>query len=122
MKYITCLFSALMALSFSFMSCASEVEIVSAHAECDAARQCIFRVELKHADTGWEHYANVWKVMTPDGDELVTRVLHHPHVNEQPFTRSSSRVKIAGDIKQVVIKAGDKPNGLNSLAYKLTLP
>ncbi|HED33856.1 MAG TPA: hypothetical protein ENJ08_06510 [Gammaproteobacteria bacterium] len=122
MKHIIYLFSVLIPLLFSSLSGASEVEIVSAHAECDAARQCIFRVALKHADTGWEHYANVWKVMTPDGDELVTRVLHHPHVNEQPFTRSSSRVKIAGDIKQVIIKAGDKPNGLNSLVYKLTLP
>ena len=114
--------SIVITLFISFVSHASEVEIVSVNAECDKARQCIFRVELRHADTGWDHYANRWQVMSPDGKVLVTRVLHHPHVNEQPFTRSSSRVTIADNIKQVIIKAGDKPNGQNSKPYKLKLP
>ncbi|VAW69538.1 hypothetical protein MNBD_GAMMA09-2504 [hydrothermal vent metagenome] len=109
------------ALFVSSILSASEVEIISVNAECDKARECIFRVELRHADTGWDHYANFWQVMGPDGKVLVERVLHHPHVNEQPFTRSSSRVTIAANIKQVTIKAGDKPNGLNSKVYKLTL-
>jgi len=99
MKYIIFSLSAITTLLFSSLSSASEVEIVSAVAECDATRACVFRVELRHADTGWEHYANLWEVMSPDGKKLVTRVLHHPHVNEQPFTRSSSRVKIADNIK-----------------------
>ncbi len=122
MSDVKILIGTIIALSISFISNASEVEIVSANAECDKARQCIFRVELRHADTGWEHYANFWQVMGPDGKVLVDRVLHHPHVNEQPFTRSSSRVGIASSIKHVTIKAGDKPNGLNSEIYKLTLP
>ena len=41
--------------------------------------------------TGWEHYANKWDVVGPDDTILGTRVLLHPHVNEQPFTRSFRR-------------------------------
>ena len=47
-------------------------------------------VTLRHADTGWDHYANRWEVIGPDGRVLATRVLYHPHVNEQPFTRSET--------------------------------
>ncbi len=47
-------------------------------------------VTLSHPDTGWDHYADIWRVYGPDGAQLAERVLAHPHVNEQPFTRSTS--------------------------------
>ena len=46
-----------------------------------------FRVTVRHDDTGWDHYADRWEVLGPDGTVLGIRVLHHPHENEQPFTR-----------------------------------
>lgn len=45
-------------------------------------------VTLAHPDTGWAHYADGWEVVSGDGATLGTRVLAHPHVDEQPFTRS----------------------------------
>ena len=45
-------------------------------------------VTLTHPDTGWDHYADGWEVVTGDGTSLGLRVLAHPHVDEQPFTRS----------------------------------
>ena len=42
-----------------------------------------FDVTVKHADTGWEHFANWWRVRTKDGKEIARRVLAHPHVDEQ---------------------------------------
>ncbi len=45
-------------------------------------------VTLSHPDTGWAHYANAWQVFAPDGSEIAVRPLAHPHVEEQPFTRS----------------------------------
>ena len=45
-------------------------------------------VTLAHPDTGWDHYADGWEVVTGDGTSLGLRVLAHPHVDEQPFTRS----------------------------------
>ena len=45
-------------------------------------------VTLAHPDTGWDHYADGWRVETEDGTVVGTRELLHPHVEEQPFTRS----------------------------------
>ena len=45
-------------------------------------------VTLSHPDTGWDHYADGWRIETEDGTVIGTRELLHPHVEEQPFTRS----------------------------------
>ena len=71
-----------------------------------------FSVTLKHADTGWEHYADGWGVYLEDGTELGYRVLHHPHVNEQPFTRSLNGVKVPSDVDRVVIVPRDSKHGV----------
>ena len=66
-----------------------------------------FDVTVRHGDTGWEHYADRWEVLTPDGEVVGARPLHHPHENEQPFTRSLSEVMIPADITAVTIRAHD---------------
>ena len=66
---------------------------------------------LEHGDTGWEHYADAWRVVSADGTVYGTRVLHHPHETEQPFTRSLGGVKIPVDVKQVFVEAHDKVHG-----------
>lgn len=68
-------------------------------------------VTLKHADTGWDHYADAWRVVDALGNVLGTRTLYHPHVNEQPFTRSLSGLKIPDDVNLVYIEAHDKGHG-----------
>lgn len=45
-------------------------------------------VTLAHPDTGWDHYADGWRIEAEDGTVVGTRKLLHPHVEEQPFTRS----------------------------------
>ena len=70
-----------------------------------------FSVTLKHADTGWEHYADGWGVYLEDGTELGYRVLAHPHVNEQPFTRSLGGVTVPAGVKRVVIVPKDSVHG-----------
>lgn len=45
-------------------------------------------VTLWHADTGWDDYADAWRIVTESGEVVGERILVHPHVNEQPFTRS----------------------------------
>ena len=62
---------------------------------------------MKHDDEGWNHYANRWEVLSPDGGVLATRVLAHPHDQEQPFTRSLTNVKVPGDLSEVVVRAHD---------------
>ena len=71
-----------------------------------------FDVTVRHADTGWKHYANKWDIVAPDGSVLGTRILHHPHENEQPFMRSLSGVRIPASVKKVTVRAYDSKHGL----------
>ncbi|SDK47558.1 hypothetical protein [Aliiruegeria lutimaris] len=81
-----------------------------------------FSVTLRHGDTGWDDYADGWRVLAPDGSVLGTRVLAHPHVNEQPFTRSLSGVAIPDTIAKVRIEASTSPEGWSGKPQGFRLP
>ena len=68
-------------------------------------------VTLEHADTGWEDYADGWRVELEDGTVLATRELLHPHVSEQPFTRSLGGVAIPDGVDTVHIRARTLTDG-----------
>ena len=77
-----------------------------------------FHVTVEHPDTGWENYADGWDVLTPHGavlkpdpDSPFTRLLLHPHENEQPFTRSQSGIVIPAGVTQVRVRAHDLVDG-----------
>ena len=77
-----------------------------------------FHVTVRHPDTGWEDYADGWDVVLPDGsvakpdpDSPFTRLLLHPHENEQPFTRSQSGIAIPPDVTRVTVRAHDLVDG-----------
>ena len=70
-----------------------------------------FDVTLRHADTGWNHYADGWGVYLENGTELGYRFLAHPHVNEQPFIRSLGSVKIPAGTGWVKIVPHDLVHG-----------
>ena len=106
---------------FALPAYANDVEIVEATAR-QSGSTWTFSVTLKHEDTGWDHYADLWQVFTPDGTLLGERVLLHPHVEEQPFTRSLSGVEVPEDLSEVVIKARDSVHGVASQEYRLKLP
>lgn len=61
-------------------------------------------VTLRHADTGWDHFANGWQLLAPDGTVLGKRALTHPHVEEQPFTRELTGVVIPDDLAEILIQ------------------
>ena len=78
----------------------------------------VFYVTVNHPDTGWENYADGWDVVTPEGivlksnpEDPFTRLLLHPHENEQPFTRSQSGIVIPEGIMLVVVRAHDLVDG-----------
>ena len=81
-----------------------------------------FDVTVVHNDQGWDHYANKWDVVAPDGNVLATRILHHPHENEQPFTRSLGKVKIPDSINNVSIRAHDSVHGYGGKTISIQLP
>ena len=80
-----------------------------------------FDVTVRHTDEGWKHYADKWDVVSPDGSVFGTRILHHPHVDEQPFTRSLSGVKIPADIHKVMVRAHDSVHGYGGKEVSLDL-
>jgi hypothetical protein len=97
--------AALMAASAS----AGEADVVAVEAR-PAGGDWRFDVTLRHADEGWDHYADKWDIVAPDGSVLGTRVLFHPHVDEQPFTRSHG-VRVPKDVDTVTVRAHDKIHG-----------
>lgn len=77
---------------------------------------------VRHGDTGWDHYADNFEVLAPDGTLLDRRVLYHPHVDEQPFTRSTDGVKVPSGIKNVIVRAHDKVHGYGKGTVTINLP
>lgn len=69
-----------------------------------------FSVTLSHGDTGWDDYADGWRIELADGTVLGTRVLAHPHVDEQPFTRSLN-IAVPSNVSEVFIRASDSVGG-----------
>ena len=114
------IFSLLLGLVPSLTS-AGNTEIVSAQAEQSSKGHYHIRVTLRHDDTGWDHYANAWRVLAPDGTILGERILFHPHVNEQPFTRSLSGVTIPDDINYIEIEAQDSKHGISQGRFRISL-
>jgi len=80
-----------------------------------------FDVTVEHADTGWEHYADAWRVVGPDGTVYGTRTLLHPHVGEQPFTRSLSGVAIPEGVASVTVEAHDLVHGWGGTTVEVML-
>ena len=99
---------------------AADVEIVAAEFN-KKGEHWSAEVTLKHDDKGWDHYADNWRVVDPEGNILGDRVLYHPHINEQPFTRSLSNITINNTVKIVYIEAHDKEHGWTKKSLKIDL-
>ena len=100
---------------------AGEADIVGATAR-RSGDTWSFNVTVRHADTGWEHYADRWDVVAPDGTVLASRTLLHPHVGEQPFIRSLGNVTVPDGVTRVIIRAHDTVHGLGGAELVLDLP
>ncbi len=68
-------------------------------------------VTITYPDTGWEDYADGWHIETSDGEILGTRILLHPHVGEQPFTRGLSDVVIPDDATEILVRSHNLISG-----------
>ncbi|HEB97466.1 MAG TPA: hypothetical protein ENI96_13670 [Sedimenticola thiotaurini] len=101
---------------------AGQVEILDVQARPGGAGRYRFDVTLRHADSGWDHYADKWQVLGPDDRVLGERILLHPHVDEQPFTRSLGGVAVPDGIPAVRIRAHDSVHGWARRQYRVELP
>jgi hypothetical protein len=74
------------------------------------------------SDTGWDKYADAWQVRDATGEVIAERVLTHPHVDEQPFTRSLNGIAIPDGLAVVTIAARDSTTGFCGDVFDLEVP
>ena len=99
--------------------CADVIDVVVADEGSNTYR---FDVTVRSADTGEEKYADLWEVRAPDGTVLGSRVLTHPHVEEQPFTRSQEGISIPDTVAVVMVVARDTVEGFCGEAFEISIP
>jgi len=105
----------------------ADVEFVRAVEHADGT--WTFYVTVRHPDTGWDDYADGWDVVLSDGMGVVkpdasqpfTRVLFHPHENEQPFTRSQSGIVLPEWVSIVTVRAHDSVHGFGGREVTVVL-
>ena len=110
-----------MALSLWALPILAEAPRIEAVSATQTGETWRFDVTLSHPDTGWDHYADGWRVLDMQGNELALRVLAHPHVQEQPFTRSLSGVSLPAGSNQVQIQARCSVDGWGDQLFTLDL-
>lgn len=110
----------LLSLLLTQLALANQVEIVNVMME-PSANRWTFHVTLKHDDTGWKHYADDWRIVDEKGNVLGDRKLWHPHVDEQPFTRSLADVLIPKGTSIVYIEAHDKVHGWSKQRVRIDM-
>lgn len=119
-RYLTALFW--IKLSIGSVAMAGQADVMDVKVHKTSKNTYTFSVTVLHEDTGWKHYATRWEILDADGSLLATRVLHHPHVNEQPFSRSLSGVYISNTIKQITVRAHDSIHKFGGQTFSVNLP
>lgn len=100
---------------------ADDVKILAAYFSNTGENKWSVDITLKHGDTGWDHYADNWRVVDSEGNIVGDRVLYHPHVDEQPFTRGLNNMRIPESVRIVYVEAHDKVHGWTSNRLKVDL-
>lgn len=101
---------------------AGEADVVNATASHTGGDTWRIEATVRHADEGWDHYANAFEVLDPQGRVLGVRELLHPHVNEQPFTRSLGNVTIPSGTEFIKVRAKDSVHEYGGAEFRIDLP
>ena len=121
MRYIMAALIGAGLLSASAVA-AGEADVLNVEITHSGDERYRVTVTVLHADEGWDHYADQWRVVAPDGTVLGTRTLHHPHETEQPFTRSLGGVSIPADVDEVTVAARDSVHGRGGETMTVQVP
>jgi len=120
-KITSAIFAILLILIIFNTAHADDVKILAADFSKTGDNEWSINITLKHDDTGWDHYADNWRVVDSEGNILGDRVLYHPHVDEQPFTRGLRNLTVPEGITTVYIEAHDKVHGWTPNKLKVDL-
>ena len=121
MRCIVILGASLSLLLGAIVGHAGQADVLKVDVRALGGGRYQINTTVKHADRGWDHYANAWQVLDHKGQVLGERVLHHPHDNEQPFTRSLT-INIPAAVKRITVQAKDSVHGYGGKAVTVTLP
>jgi len=106
---------------FSYQAFAGEADVLEVKIQPLGEDRYRINTTVQHADTGWDHYANTWEVLDENGNVLGKRVLLHPHVAEQPFTRSHT-VTIPATVKTITVRANDSVHETGGKTISIEVP
>ena len=113
----------MLAVAMPGVGFAGEVAVTAVSIRANGDGTYRFDVTLRHADTGWSHYADGWSVLAADRETmLATRTLYHPHVEEQPFTRSLPQVRIPAGMAAVYVRGHDLVHGNGPVSGPYRVP
>jgi len=101
---------------------AGEADVVEASARQASDGTWTITATVRHEDEGWVHFADAFEALAPDGTVLGVRTLAHPHVDEQPFTRSLTGVVIPAEITRIRVRAHDNVHGYGGAELTVDLP
>ena len=79
-----------------------------------------FNVTLSSLYDTPKRYADAWRVLDADDNELGIRILGHDHANEQPFTRSKT-IEVPKNIDTVFVEGRDQKNGWSGQRFEVNL-
>jgi hypothetical protein len=109
-------------LVFASWVSADPAEVTNVHVERYASGRYSFAVTVHHPDEGWDHYADGFEVLGAKGERLTGRILRHPHVDEQPFTRIRGGVRLPETVQEVTVRAKCSVDGFIGKKVGVVLP
>ncbi len=86
-------------------------DVIGAEATLDADGTWTVSATVSSPYDSPQRYADAWRVLDADGNQLAERILTHDHAGEQPFTRSLSGVSIPEDVDRIIIEGRDQQSG-----------
>jgi len=106
----------------------ADADVLEVRAVLDEDGTWTFYVTVGHPDTGWDDYADGWDVVTENGDvlkqsddDVFTRLLLHPHENEQPFTRGQRGINVPESLTSLTVRAHDIVDGFGGIEVAVDL-
>lgn len=112
----------LVLMLFTQPAFAGEADVVDVKVRRNSSGTYDFDITVRSVDKGWDHYADAFEVLGPDGKVLGRRVLLHPHETEQPFTRDLYGVRVPAGVTHVTVRARHKPKGYDGIVQRVALP
>lgn len=111
-----------LALCLPLGAAAAPADVIAVEITPEPGGTYRFDVTVRSDDTGWDKYADLWQVLTPEGALLGERELLHPHETEQPFTRSLPGVILPGEVTSVRLRARDSVEGWGGAEMTVPVP